>query len=69
MGSNKVVISDEVPCNNGKDLRYIAGYLVDGKTIIPLFFEIPKSIFSYGAPQYDKNSADTMSFNVSEVPG
>ena len=26
---NKVVISDKVPCNNGKDCRYIVGYQVD----------------------------------------
>ena len=63
---NKVVVSDKVPCNNGKDCRYIAGYQVD-EALIPLFFKTPRDIFSYGVSQYDKNSAYTMSFNVSEA--
>ena len=29
---NKVVVSDKVSCNNGKDCRYIVGYQVDGGT-------------------------------------
>ena len=62
---NKVVISDEVPCNNGKDCHYIVGYQADG-VLIPLFIKTPKDIFSYGVSQYDKNSAYTISFNVSE---
>ena len=45
---SKVVLSDKVPCNNGKDWRYIVGYQVDGETIIPLFIKMPKNIFSYG---------------------
>ena len=63
---NKVVISDKVPCNNGKDCRYIVGYQVDG-ALIPLVIKTLKNIFSYGVSQYDKNSAYTMSFNVSEA--
>ena len=62
---NKLVVSDKMPCNNGKDCRYIVGYQVDGVTV-PLFIKPPKSVFSYGVSQYDKNSAYTMSFNVSE---
>ena len=62
---NKVVVSDKVPCNNGKDCRYIVGYQADG-ALVPLFIKTPKNIFSYGVSQYDKNSAYTMSFNVSE---
>ena len=62
---NKVVVSDKVPCNNGKDYRYIVGYQVD-KSLIPLFIKTTKNIFSYGVSQYCKNSAYTMSFNVSE---
>ena len=62
---NKLVISDKVSCNNGKDCRYIVGYQVDGVSI-SLFIKTPKKIFSYGVSQYDKNSAYTMSFNVSE---
>ena len=64
---NKVVFSDKVPCNNGKDWRYIVGYQVDVETIIPLFIKTPKNIFSYDVSQYDNNSFYTMSFNVSEV--
>ena len=63
---NRVVGSDKVSCNNGKDSRYIADYQVDG-ALIPLFIKTPKNIFSYGVSQYDKNSAYTMSFNVSEA--
>ena len=62
---NKLVISDKVPCNNGKDCRYIVGYQVD-EALIPLFIKTPKNVFSHGVSQYDKNSAYTMSFNVSE---
>ena len=64
---NKVVLSDKVTCNNGKDWRYIVGYQVDGEAITPLIMKMPKNIFSYGVSQYDKNSAYTLSFNVSEV--
>ena len=64
---NKVVLSDKVPCSNGKDWRYVVGYQVDGETVIPLFIKTPKNIFSYGVSQYDKNSSYTMSFNISEA--
>ena len=64
---NKVVLSDKVPYNNGKDWWHIVGYQVDGEAIIPLLIKTPKNIFSYGVSQYDKNSAYTMSFNVSEA--
>ena len=62
----KVVLSDKVSCNNGKDWRHIVGYQVDG--IIQLFTKTSKNIFSYSVSQYDKNSACKMSFNVSEAP-
>ena len=62
---NKLVVSDKVPCNNGKDCRYTVGYQADGATI-PLFIKTPKNVFRYGVSQYNKNSAYTMSFNVSE---
>ena len=61
----KVVVSDKVTCNNGKDYHYIVGYQVGG-ALMPLFIKTPKNIFSYGVPQSDKNSAYKMSFNVSE---
>ena len=62
---NKLVVSDKVSCTNGKDCRYIVGYQVDG-VMIPLFIKTPKNRVSCGVSQYDKNSAYTMSFNVSE---
>ena len=65
---NKLVVSDEVPCNNGKESRYIVGYQADG-ALIPLFIKTPKNIFSHGVSQYNKNSAHKMSFNVSEEKG
>ena len=65
MDVNKLVVSEMVPCNNGKDCCYVVGYQVDGG-LIPLFIKTPKNIFSYGVSQYDKNSAYTISFNVSE---
>ena len=65
MDVNKPVISDKVPCNNGKDCLYIVGYQVNG-ALAPLFIKTPKNIFSYGVSQYDKNSSYTMSFTVSE---
>ena len=57
---NKVVLSEKVPCNNGKDHRYIIGYKDHEETIIPLFIKTPKIIFIYGVSQYDKNSAYKM---------
>ena len=65
---NKMVLSDKVPCNNGKDWRHIVGYQVDGETIIPPFIKTPRNICSYDVSQYDKNSPYTISFNVSEAP-
>ena len=62
---NKLVVSDKVPCSNGKDCRYIVCYQVD-EGLIPLFIKTTKNIFSYGVSQYDKNSVYAMSFNVSE---
>ena len=63
---NRVVISDKVPCNNGNDYGYIIGYQVNG-ALIPLFMKTPRDIFSYGTSQYNKSSAYTMSFSVSET--
>ena len=62
---NKLVVSGKVPCNNGKDCCYIIGYQAN-ETLMPLFIKTPKNVISYGVSQYDKNSAYTMSFNVSE---
>ena len=63
---SKVVVSDKVPCNNGKDCCYIVGYQVD-EALIPLSIKTSKNIFSYGVSQHDKNSAYAMSFNVFEA--
>ena len=41
---NKFVISDKVPCNNGKGCRYIVDYQVDG-ALIPLFIKTPKNVY------------------------
>ena len=60
------MVSQKVPWNNGKDIHYIVGYQVDG-ALIPLFIKTPKNILSYGVSRYGKNSAYTMSFNVSEA--
>ena len=65
MDVNNLVVSDKIPCNNGKDCRYAVGYQVDGAPV-PLFIKTRKNVFSYGVSQYDKDSAYTMSFNVSE---
>ena len=62
---NKLVVSDKVSCNNGKDCRYIVGYQVD-EALVLLFIKTPKNIFGYGVSQYDKNSTYAMSFNASE---
>ena len=62
---NRLVVSDKVSCNNGKDCHYTVGYQVDG-ALIRLFIKTPKNVFSYGVSQYDKNSTYTISFNVSE---
>ena len=40
---NKVVVSDKVQCNNGKDWQYIVGYQVDGKTIVALLNKTPEN--------------------------
>ena len=65
---NKFVVSDKVPCNNGKGCRYIVGYQVE-EVLIPLFIKAPKNCFNYGVMQYNKNSAYTMSFSASEEKG
>ena len=65
MDVNKLVVSDKVPCNNGKDCRYIVGHQVD-QVLILLFIKTPKNVFTNGVSQYDKNSSYTMSFNVSD---
>ena len=44
---NKVVVSDKVSCNDGKDCCYVVGYQVD-EALVPLFNKTPKNIFSYG---------------------
>ena len=43
---NRVVVSDKVPRNDGKECRYIVGYQVDG-ALIPLFIKTLRDILSY----------------------
>ena len=62
---NKLVVSDKVPCNNGKDYRYIVGYQHD-EALIPLFIKTPKNIFRHGVSKNNKNSAYIMSLSVSK---
>ena len=62
---SKVVVSDKVSCNDGKDCRYIVCYQLD-ESLIPLFIKAPKNAFSSGVSEYDKNSDYKMSFNVFE---
>ena len=47
---NKLVISDKVTCNNGKDFRYVVGYQLDAPPA-KLFIKTTKNIFSYGVSQ------------------
>ena len=54
MDVNKLVISDKVPYNNGKDCRYIVGNQVN-EALVSLFIKTPKNVFSHGVSQYDKN--------------
>ena len=61
-----MMISDKASCNNGKDCRYIVGYQVD-EALMPLFFKMPKKIFTYDVSQCDGNSVYRMPFNVSEA--
>ena len=65
---NKMVLSDKVSCNNGKDWRYIVGYQINGEKIIPLLIKTPKNVINQDVSQNNKNSACKMSFNLSEAP-
>ena len=50
---NKLVVSDKVSCNNGKDCCYIVGYQIDG-VLIPLSIKTTKTMLSYGVSQFDE---------------
>ena len=60
---DKVVVSDLIQSNNGKDKRYVIGYETSNG-IIPLYIKTPKNVFSNGVTQYNENSAYTMSFDL-----
>ena len=60
---DKVVVSDPIQCNNGKDKRYVIGFETSNG-IIPLYIKTPKNVFSNGVRQYSENSAYTMSFDL-----
>ena len=57
---NKVVVSDKVSCNNGKDCRYIVGYQLY-EALIQLFIKTLRDIFSYDVSQYDAYTMSIMS--------
>ena len=46
IGVNKVVLSDRVSCNKGKDYRYIVDYQEDSETIITIFVKTSKKSLS-----------------------
>ena len=48
---DKVVVSDPIQCNNGKDKRYVIGYETNNG-IIPLYIKTPKNVFSNGVRKY-----------------
>ena len=52
---NKLVVSEKVSCNNGKDCHYIVGYQIN-EALVPLLIKTLRDIFSYGVSQCDKNS-------------
>ena len=60
---DKVVVSDPIQCNNGKDKRYVIGYEASNGTM-PLYIKTPKYVFSDGVRQYSENSAYKMSFDL-----
>ena len=60
---DKVVVSDPIQYNNGKDKRYVIWYETSNG-IIPLYIKTPKNVFSNGVRQYGENSAYTMSFDL-----
>ena len=61
------MLSYKVPYNSEKEWKYIVGYQVARKTMIPLIAKTPENVSSYGVSQYVKNFTYTMSFNVSEA--
>ena len=60
---NKVVLSDKVSCNKGKDWEYVVGFQVDGESIYHCI-KIRKIIFSYGVSQRNINSSYTMYYTI-----
>ena len=59
LGYDKVVVSDLIQCNNGKDKRYVIGYETSNG-IIPLYIKTPKNVFSNGVTQYSENTYDEL---------
>ena len=62
---DKIVVSNSISCNKGKDQRFVVGYEDDEK-IIALYIKTPPKVFSYGVSQYSENSAWNMGFNVED---
>ena len=63
---DKIVVSNSIPCNKGKDQRYVVGYEDGDGEIIALYIKTPPKVFSYGVTQYSENSAWKMAFNVED---
>ena len=59
---DKVVVSDPIQCNNGKDKRCVMG-CETSNGIIPLYIKTPKNVFNNGVRQCSENSEYTMSFD------
>ena len=62
---DRIIVSDPLSCNNGKDRKYIIGYETDAG-ITALYIKTPKNIFSPGVKQYNENSPYTMGFDLDE---
>ena len=62
---DKIVVSNSIPCNKGKDQQYVVGY-EDGGKIAPLYIKTPPKVLSYGVTHYSKNCAWGMGFNLED---
>ena len=63
---DKIVVSNSIPCNKGKDQQDVVGFEDGDGEIIALYIKTPPKVFSYGVTQYSKNSAWKMGFNVED---
>lgn len=59
MNVENLTLSDLIPTNNGKDTRYVIGYLTQYKQS-SIIIKTPKNIYSHGASRYSEGSASTV---------